>query len=151
IVGTSPRRSEQTASWVAGAVVFAIVFASAAGAQLINSNTPANEFAALKTPEPQAAGDAPEAHPRGAASRHEKSFSKPAGKNEAVEEIKDLAGEPPADEPQQSRGGGASFIEEMTALGYTNLSVDDLIALKNNGVTPQLVRELKAQGYDKLP
>jgi len=150
IVGSSPRRSEQTASWVAGAIVFAIVFVSAAGAQLIAPDTQANEFAAMKTPSRQAAGYTPAAHPRGAASREEKSFDKGAVKSEAVEENKDLTDEAPAIEPQQSQGAGSSFIEEMTALGYTNLSVDDFIALKNHGVTPQLVRELKAQGYDKL-
>jgi beta-lactamase regulating signal transducer with metallopeptidase domain len=150
IVGNSPRRSEQTASWVAGAIVFAIVFVSAAGAQLITSNTRANEFAAMKTPSRQATGDAPVEHPRGAASREEKSSDRRAVKSEAVEENKDLADETPVIEPQ-SQGGGSNFIEEMTALGYTNLSVDDFIALKNHGVTPALVRELKAQGYDKLP
>jgi beta-lactamase regulating signal transducer with metallopeptidase domain len=151
IVGSSPRRSEQTASWVAGAIVFAIVFVSAAWAQLGASNTRTNEFAAMKTPSRQATGDMPAAHPRGAVSREDKSSGKDAVKSEAAEESKDLAGETPAIEPQQSQGGGSSFIEEMNALGYTNLSVDDFIALKNQGVTPALVRELKAQGYDKLP
>jgi beta-lactamase regulating signal transducer with metallopeptidase domain len=151
IVGSSPHRSERTASWGAGVIVFAIVFVFAAGAQLITSNTQANEFAGLNTPSRQATGDAPAAHPRVGASREEKSSDKGAVKSEAVEENKDLAGETPAGEPQQSQGGGSSFIEEMTALGYTDLSVDDFIALKNNGVTPQLIRELKAQGYDKLP
>jgi beta-lactamase regulating signal transducer with metallopeptidase domain len=149
IVGSSPRRSEQTASWVAGAIVFAIVFVSVAGAQLITPNTRANEFAAMKTPSRQATDYTPAAHPRGVASREEKSSDKEAVKSEAVEESKDLADAAPAIEPQ-SQGAGSSFIEEMTALGYTNLSVDDFIALKNQGVTPQLVRELKAQGYDKL-
>jgi beta-lactamase regulating signal transducer with metallopeptidase domain len=145
IVGSSPRRSEQTASWVAGAIVFAIVLASAAGVQLIIPNTRANEFAAMTTPSRQAAGYTPAAHPRGVAPREEKSSDKASVKSEAVEEKKEVA-----DEPPQSKGAGSNFIEEMTALGYTNLSVDDFIALKDRGVTPQLVRELKAQGYDKL-
>jgi len=150
IVGSSPRRSEQTASWVAGAIVFAIVFVSVAGAQLITPNTQANEFAAMKTLSRQATDYTPAAHPRGVASREEKSSDKVAVKSEAVEEGKDLADEAPAIEPPQSQGAGSGFIEEMTALGYTNLTVDDFIALKNQGVTPQFVRELKAQGYDKL-
>jgi beta-lactamase regulating signal transducer with metallopeptidase domain len=150
IVGSSPPRSDQTASWAAGALVFAIVFVSAAGAQLITPNTRANEFAATKTPSRQAKDDTPAAHPLGATSREEKSSDKETVKSEAVEKSKDLAGEAPAVEPPQSQGAGSSFIEEMTALGYANLSVDDLIELKNHGVTPQLVRELKAQGYDKL-
>ncbi|HEY6403262.1 MAG TPA: M56 family metallopeptidase [Blastocatellia bacterium] len=151
IVGSSPRRSEQTASWGAGAIVFAIVFVFAAGAQIVTSNSQANDLAVMKTPSLQATGDTPAAHPRGGASREDKSSDREAVKSEAVEENKDLADETPAIEPQQSQGGGSSFIEEMAALGYANLSVDDFIALKNQGVTPQLVRELKAQGYDKLP
>jgi bla regulator protein blaR1 len=150
IVGSSPRRSEHTASWVAGAIVFAIVFMSAAGSQLIAPNTQANEFAAVKTPSGQATGYTPAAHPSGAASREEKFAGKEAVKSAAVEEGVDPAAETPAAEPPQSQGAGSGFIEEMIALGYTNLSVDDLIDLKNHGVTPQLVRELKAQGYDKL-
>src|SRR5262249_7187749 len=150
IVGSSPHRSEQTASWVAGAIVFAIVFVTAPGANLIAPNTRANEFAAMKPPSRQATSDTPAAHPRGAASLEEKSSDKEAVKSEAVEEGKDLADETPALEPPQSQGAGSGFIAEMTALGYANLSVDDFIALKNHGVTPQLVRELKAQGHDKL-
>jgi beta-lactamase regulating signal transducer with metallopeptidase domain len=150
IVGSSPRSSEQTASWVAGAIVFAIVFVSVAGAQLITPNTQANESAAMKTQSRSAADYTPAAHPRGVPSREEKSSGKEAVKSVAVDESKDLADEAPAIEPPQSQGAGSGFIEGMTALGYTNLSVDDLIALKSNGVTPQLVRELKAQGYDKL-
>jgi beta-lactamase regulating signal transducer with metallopeptidase domain len=150
IVGNSPRRSEQTASWGAGVIIFAIVFVSAAGTQLITKNTQANEFSAMKTPSRQATGDTPAGHPRGAASREETSSGDEAVKSEAAGESKDLAGEAAAIEPQQPQGAGPSFIEEMTSLGYANLSVDDFIALKNHGVTPQLVRELKAQGYDKL-
>lgn len=150
IVGRSPHRPDQTASWLAGAIVFAIVFVSAAGTQFITPNTQANEFAAMKTPSPQAPGYTPAGHPRGAASREENSSDKDSVKSQAVEESKDLTGEAPAVEPQQPEGAGSSFIEVMTSLGYINLSVDDFIALKNHGVTPQLVRELKAQGYDKV-
>jgi beta-lactamase regulating signal transducer with metallopeptidase domain len=150
IVGSSPRRPEQTASWVAGAIVFAIVFVSAAGVQLVTPNTQANEFAAMKAQSQQATGYTPATRPPGADSREEKSSYRKAVQSEAVEEGKDLADDAPAVEPPQSQGAGSSFIGEMIALGYTNLSVDDLIALKSNGVTPQLVRELKAQGYDKL-
>src|SRR5262249_25696174 len=106
IVGSSPRRSEQTASWGAGAIVFAIVFVSAAGAQLITPNTQANEFAAMKTPARQATSDTPATHPRGVASREEKSSVKEAVKSEAVEENKDLADETPAIEPPWSQGAG---------------------------------------------
>ncbi|HEY0547271.1 MAG TPA: M56 family metallopeptidase [Pyrinomonadaceae bacterium] len=40
-----------------------------------------------------------------------------------------------------------SYIDALTAVGYTNLSVDDLVEMKQHGVTPEYVRNLKALGY----
>jgi len=39
------------------------------------------------------------------------------------------------------------FISDMDAAGYRNLSVDDLISLKQHGVTPEFVRRIQAAGY----
>ena len=39
---------------------------------------------------------------------------------------------------------------ELTALGYTRMSLDDLIRLRDHGVTPKEVRELKKIGNDRL-
>jgi beta-lactamase regulating signal transducer with metallopeptidase domain len=50
--------------------------------------------------------------------------------------------------PVQSQGG--SYIEELTALGYTGLTVDQLIELKNSGVTPGFIKEMKSAGYGNL-
>jgi beta-lactamase regulating signal transducer with metallopeptidase domain len=41
-----------------------------------------------------------------------------------------------------------SFIADMDAAGYKNLTVDQLVALKIQGVTPQYVREVKATGLN---
>ncbi len=43
---------------------------------------------------------------------------------------------------------GPSYIHGLASVGLTNLSVDDLIALKIQGVTPEYVREMKAAGFD---
>ncbi|MDE3137134.1 MAG: M56 family metallopeptidase, partial [Acidobacteriota bacterium] len=43
--------------------------------------------------------------------------------------------------------GGDSYIEEMAAAGYPNLSADELIALKMQGVTPEYARQLRAAGF----
>src|SRR5207247_9522060 len=42
IIGSSPRRSEPTASWITGAIVIATVFGFAGAAQLFSSSTRAN-------------------------------------------------------------------------------------------------------------
>jgi beta-lactamase regulating signal transducer with metallopeptidase domain len=47
--------------------------------------------------------------------------------------------------PQDERPGDShDFISEMAAAGLTNLKVDQLVALKVNGVTAQFVREMSA-------
>jgi beta-lactamase regulating signal transducer with metallopeptidase domain len=43
------------------------------------------------------------------------------------------------------------FIDEMASVGYQNLSVDDLIRLKQANVTAEYVRNLAALGYTNLP
>jgi beta-lactamase regulating signal transducer with metallopeptidase domain len=44
----------------------------------------------------------------------------------------------------------SSYVDAMAAVGYTKLTVDQLIYMKEHGVTPGYVRELKALGY-QLP
>src|SRR5262249_182629 len=41
-------------------------------------------------------------------------------------------------------------VAELRRLGYTNLSVDELIKLKNHGVTPEFIEGLKNHGYGSL-
>src|SRR5439155_12148345 len=70
IVGSSPRRSEPTASWIAGAIVVAIVFGFAAAAQLFSPSTRANEHIAInETPRLPAAGGNPVANLSGVSAR----------------------------------------------------------------------------------
>ena len=143
IVGSAPQPSERSASWMAGVIAFTIVFVLAAGTQapLFSDNT--TEPVSVETASDKAQADK-------ATKPSVKSLDQPAAaKNETGEEI--VASTPPPDDtesPTQTSGSG--FIEEMAALGYANLTVDEIISLKNHGVTPQFVRELKAAGYDKL-
>jgi len=54
---------------------------------------------------------------------------------------------PVAPEPNtQDRQG--SYIDALTAAGLSNLSVEDLISLKVQGVTADYVRQIKAAGFD---
>jgi beta-lactamase regulating signal transducer with metallopeptidase domain len=41
----------------------------------------------------------------------------------------------------------SGYVDAMAAVGYTKLSVDQLVEMKQHGVTPGYVRELKAMGY----
>lgn len=42
------------------------------------------------------------------------------------------------------------YIDELASVGYTNLSVDELIRLKTAGVNADYVRSLRAQGFTSL-
>jgi beta-lactamase regulating signal transducer with metallopeptidase domain len=52
--------------------------------------------------------------------------------------------------PQETGGSSPDFITEMKSAGLTNLTIDDLIALKTHGVTAQYVREMIATLTNKL-
>jgi beta-lactamase regulating signal transducer with metallopeptidase domain/sporulation protein YlmC with PRC-barrel domain len=47
--------------------------------------------------------------------------------------------------PATARG---SYIEDMKSAGYADLDVDQLIAFKNQGITPDYVRDMRATGLD---
>ena len=47
---------------------------------------------------------------------------------------------------QENHGSSASYIDRMKAQGLDNLTADQLIALKIQGVTPEYVKEVKALG-----
>jgi beta-lactamase regulating signal transducer with metallopeptidase domain len=154
LVGKSPQRPEQMASWLPGAIVLAFVLALLAGGQFLSGYTEASESASTEaTPSTTAASAMPATENLRVATRQHNASGKQAAKSETSDEI-DPTENPsseaaPPIEPQASKGSG-SFIEELAALGYTNLSVDDLIALKNHGVTVQFIRELKENGYEKI-
>ncbi len=43
------------------------------------------------------------------------------------------------------------FINEMRALGYHNLPLDKLIAMKIHGVSSKFVKEMSNMGYRDFP
>jgi beta-lactamase regulating signal transducer with metallopeptidase domain len=53
----------------------------------------------------------------------------------------------------QSRASapGGSFLAALVAAGYGNLSVDEIIELREHGVTPEFLRALGEAGMGKLP
>lgn len=54
----------------------------------------------------------------------------------------------PSSDAKPDQPSGPSFIDSLAAAGLTNLSADDLIVLKIQGVTGEYVREMKAAGVD---
>ncbi len=50
------------------------------------------------------------------------------------------------DTSTQKSAPSGSYIDEMKAAGFTNLSIDDLIALKVQGVSADYVKEMRATG-----
>lgn len=59
-----------------------------------------------------------------------------------------MAAPPSKEQPSSSTSSGSSYIEGLRAAGLTDLSVDQLIALKVQGVTPAYVNELRAAGLN---
>ena len=52
----------------------------------------------------------------------------------------------PAPTPQAEPSGKASYIDAMKAAGLTNLTVDQLVAMKVQGITPEYVKSMKDLG-----
>jgi beta-lactamase regulating signal transducer with metallopeptidase domain len=50
----------------------------------------------------------------------------------------------------EAQGKSEDFIDEMASVGYTNLSVNELVSLKASGVTAGYVRSLRALGLGSL-
>ena len=51
-----------------------------------------------------------------------------------------------AAEPEQTASPKQSYIDAMKAEGFDNLSADDLISMKVQGITPQYIHEIRAEG-----
>jgi bla regulator protein blaR1 len=52
----------------------------------------------------------------------------------------------PAAQPEQTPAPKQSYIDGMKAEGFENLSADELIAMKVQGITPQYIHEIRAEG-----
>jgi len=73
--------------------------------------------------------------------------AKPVADREATPFIKAGYAQDRSVQPQAKQG---DFIDEMASVGYTNLSVDELIRLKTSGVTADYVRSLRSLGLANL-
>src|SRR5918912_3039732 len=96
----------------------------------------------LKTDDQQGAGP----DPFGDAAHQTEEVSTPESAPASGPFIKPPSQQDP--EPRQDKSG--DFIDEMASVGYTNLSVDELIRLKSAGVSAEFVKSLAALGFNHL-
>ena len=54
-------------------------------------------------------------------------------------------------ENQEAAGSAHSYVADMDAAGFKNLSVDELIAMKVQGITPDYVKSIQALGFKPDP
>lgn len=71
--------------------------------------------------------------------------SAPAPKRTRAVQLAEPKPNQPQQQAQDQRSSG-SYIEQMKAEGFDNLTADQLIALKIQGVTPEYVKQMKALG-----
>jgi len=56
-----------------------------------------------------------------------------------------------APQPEPSASGKQSYVDSLKAEGFDNLSADDLIAMKVQGITMQYIHEIRAEGLKPSP
>jgi beta-lactamase regulating signal transducer with metallopeptidase domain len=139
----------------AGALVassaFQITFSHPAAADFIQPQAPEQSAPPLPPSPPEApppAAAAPAAPqvpsvpppPRAAVNQEERKQDQPP--------LPPAAPEPPAPPAAPGSESKGSYIDELRSAGLTNLSVDDLITLKIQGITADYVRDMRAAGLD---
>lgn len=166
LLGAAPRSPYEPAPWMGAIIAFALVFMLAAGSRAnifstiaqpvdllkeritsaISNKLAASDknSAANKSPKSEAIEESKEASHKQSAIEIEKESVEEKDSPSTVEEHESIA----SVETEQPQSGG--YIEELNALGYKGLTVDQLIELRNQGITPAYIRELKDAGYDNL-
>jgi beta-lactamase regulating signal transducer with metallopeptidase domain len=171
LIGVQPQHTNRFTGLVAGIVVMTAVVSVGVGAQILlpssDVSTDERVVSVSKQEAKESSDDAESAAssrstevadqnqtPRSAQEDRAAKALVPAGGalEKPVEEEAMVTPDPMRIEP---KGGPAfshqqrdaqtdpqDFIGEMQALGYTNLSVDDLITLRRRGVTAEFVREM---------
>jgi beta-lactamase regulating signal transducer with metallopeptidase domain len=169
LIGSPARTSYRFESWLAGVIALAMVFTILAGAQtriLSNDNQNAAQDSSVASSGKQAAATD---NRQRVQSADQKTLGKSADDKSADSLAQPDAAqnnnEPSSDalpaalettgpsvqaaQDSQSSSSG-DFINELAAVGYTNLDVDDLVAFKTHGVTPEFIREMNALFNKKL-
>ena len=148
IVGRPSQTQKQSASWIAGVIALATVVILVAGAKvpLFPDETKGADGLSPSV----IWGVGVPAHDGGHGIPLSKSAqeSGPSESSEgSAEEEQPLEESEPATPHKADKSRKPGLIGGLASLGYSNLTVDELIALKDHGVTPQFVRELQSAGF----
>ena len=166
LVGSPARRSHRFESGLAGVIALATVLSLIAGAQttILSRSTPIDDGVNVRSLSPEAtparAGDK--------LAREQNSNQKSLAKSQdhlAEGELDRSKGERATEKINQSEqvlssadaeqeektSDSQDFISAIKDLGYTNLSVNEFIALKSQAVTPEFIRQMNALMNRKLP
>lgn len=86
----------------------------------------------------------------------ESSPTEPSGKTIAIAPDPETYPTPPTQSSSDKNNDkddeeSGDLIDELKAAGYTNIKVDDLIAMKVHGVTGKFIRDLRDVGFNNLP
>jgi beta-lactamase regulating signal transducer with metallopeptidase domain len=143
-----------TAALIAGNALFGVARSAAGAASAAPAKqqaTTQDERAAtfvITAPRPRAPGKTPKAPPSPASIPAPEANPSPAAIAAPVPGPAPQASPsaPPAPAPQANPAPAGSYIDAMKAAGLDNLSVDDLVGLKIQGVTPDYARLMKELG-----
>lgn len=138
LLPSRPSRQVRSAGWIGAAAVLLIVAAGWASPRLARSNS-------------ITAQNAPASRGQQASSADESSSSDQNAGDQTTNPQSGKAAKPSPQSPAGSSAAeqhGSSFVEEIAAAGYRNLSVDQLISLKIHDVSGQYIREIRARGYN---
>lgn len=165
LIGSPARASHRFESWLAGVIALATVVCLLAGAQTTllagdgktaaaEDQSTASSAAARtggNTNKPGGAGtdqkrlDPADDH----LTQEDADQDEPPDGRSAADETAETAA--PAQSGQDNTASGSGdFIGGLAAVGYTGLSVDDLVSLRTHGVTPEFIKEMNAYFNKKL-
>jgi beta-lactamase regulating signal transducer with metallopeptidase domain len=154
LVGGPAQLSHRLDSWVAGLIAIATAFSILAGSQTAMLSTGATaDPASSEVPASTHTAQSVSPVKPGAAAKGESEI-------EAQGERAALDPPPAQDEPadlsieaadQDRDSGSQDFIGEIVAEGYTNLTVEQIVALKSHDVTPGFIRGMKSSFGRLMP
>jgi beta-lactamase regulating signal transducer with metallopeptidase domain len=158
LIGNPARPSHRFESWLAGVIALATVFCLLAGAQTTMLSGEIKKAAADDSSVASFVVQTLEGNTNRRGQAADQNHLDPSHDALAQTGADESQNEQQAETPalnqadQQSESSGSSdFIGGLAAEGYTNLSVDDLVALKTHGVTPEFIHQMNALFNHKLP
>lgn len=163
LLGVAPRSPYEPAPWMGATLAFALLLILAAGSRGDLFSTVARPSSTVdeRVTVADSTSDVEESQHRASSQIESDSLER----SESILQIRqaDESDELPVEnqtfsddeesenyQSSETSSQSGSYIEELAALGYTALTVDQLVALKNNGVTPSFIRDLRSAGYNDL-